>query len=281
MRLTVKIAWRDGEQPWCHRWKKALAEGIRRVGDIAEMVEPTECADADVTVTWGLQTSRRRIMEQQLAAGGRHLVMERGYVGDREAWTSLGFDGLNGYAAFPDNDDFSRFGRHFGHLLRPWSSEDRGTAVIMGQIRGDQSIRGVDIGGWYESTAAALREFGWDVLFRDHPLAVARGYPRESVAGATTIDTSLEETLEIAGLVCVYSSNSGVDAALAGVPVFAADRGTMAYPVAQTGTFDRLRRPDRVGWAASLAWRQWQFGEIEDGTAWSAVRALALPRELN
>lgn len=47
--------------------------------------------------------------------GHEVLVMERGYLGDRFAWTSLGWNGLNGRSTVPEapEDGGERFNRNF------------------------------------------------------------------------------------------------------------------------------------------------------------------------
>ena len=75
-------------------------------------------------------------------------------------------------------------------------------------------------------------------------------------------------------MVVTLNSNSGVDAALAGVPVIAFDEGSMAWPVAGHKPQDAIHppRPDRLRWAAELAWCQWTDREFETGECWEHLR---------
>lgn len=237
---------------------RAFHSGLRRHGIDAPVLSiassPVEC---DLAVMW----SARHKAHQSAARD--YLVMERGYLGDRTLWTSLGFNGLNGRAEFRGCGGPERFERHFGADLKPWRRGGQ-YAVVMGQVPGDQSIDGVNIDAWYASAIVGAREC-WDrVFFRPHPLARKVAPP-----GVQIIEGDLRSVLSGAGLVVTYNSNSGVDAVLAGCPTVAADRGSMAWDVSardmQTVT------PDRSEWAARLAWCQWTLEEIESGEAWARI----------
>lgn len=270
--MRVKIAFVPTEQPWSHDWKKALAAGIRRHGDDVEMTSWSACLGADVTVSWGCRAQWRRLMDASVKGGKHHLVMERGFIGDRFAWTSLGFDGLNGDAKWPATFDPDRFERLFPGMMKDWTAPG-GYALVMGQVRGDAAIRDVEIDGWYRETVRALKAAGWDVRFRQHPEEIRKGWTAVAT-GAAPIGGTLADALAGSGLVATYSSNSGVDAALAGIPVHAGSPRSMAWPVASRD-IARPERPLRSGWAARLACCQWSMDEISNGDAWEQVRKVA------
>ncbi len=106
-------------------------------------------------------------MNMQKIRGRHYLVMERGYIGDRFKWTSLGFDGLNGRAKFPSIDDgMKRWNKHFPGFLKPWKYTGTSLALIMGQVLGDASIEGVDFNKWVNDAALEHRNLGYEVYFR-------------------------------------------------------------------------------------------------------------------
>jgi hypothetical protein len=247
------------------RWREAFCEGLKRRGWSAELsTSPKAC---DLLVLWGVR--RRDIIARQKAEGGEVVILERGYLGDRFAWTSVSFGGgLNGRGEFRGpQEDGSRFERHFGHLLQPWHAWRDGYALLIGQVPGDISIRHVDIDAWYRQSAKALRQYGWpDVRFRPHPLA---GRLR-SGAGLPQIGGTLPEALQGAGVVVTYNSNTGVEAVLAGRPTIAMDQGSMAWDVAGHQVTE-IVTPDRTAWTHRLAWRQFDKSEFESGFCAEAV----------
>jgi hypothetical protein len=237
----------------------AFAEGLRRRGWQAEV--STGEKPCDLLVLWG--TRRQDRIARQKAEGGEVVILERGYLGDRFAWTSVSFGGLlNGRGEFRGPcEDGSRFAKHFGRLMAPWNRQD-GYALLIGQVPGDMSIRGVDIDAWYRQTATALSKNGWNVRFRAHPLA-GRARPPFS-GGLPQIGGTLADALQGAGLVVTFNSNTGVEAVLAGRPTIAMDCGSMAWDVAGHQV-DEIITPDRTAWASRLAWCQFTRDEMESG----------------
>lgn len=245
---------------------KRFAAGLTKHGINSELGEVNEPQDCDLAVFWGHR--QYAIIQRQRSRGAHYLVMERGFIGDRFLWTSLGFDGLNGRATFPKIDDnWQRWDKHFEKYLKPWKRFNGFLAVIMGQVHGDESIRGVDFDNWIQTTAAWSREFGFDVWFRPHP-----GRPHDRPSGLNVMQGSLREALAAAGVVLTYNSNAGVDAILNGVPAYAQDPGSMIWN-RYTSYLKPISWP-RKEWTAKMAYTQWLPEEIESGAAWEALRTV-------
>lgn len=278
MTLSVGITFDTTEQPWSHQWKQALAAGIRACGDTVELLPaPTILANVSkyhVTATWGLRGGRRGLMHTIGQRGGRHLVMERGLLGDRERWTALSFDGIAGRGDAPVITDPARFAKHHAALMQPWREPREGAAraaLILGQVNGDATTRHVDLPGWMSSAARGLKGDGWRVFYRHHPLE--RQERRRAPPGATVLDGTLAHALGQVGLAVTFNSTSAVDAVLYGTPTFSADVGSPAYEV--TSRAYQPQMFDRTEWAAKLAWRQWTEEEIRSGLAWQHLRTIA------
>lgn len=254
--MTVILA--SPRAPHQNEHAQAMQVGLRAHGIDAKVTHRAEPGSQETVICWGW-----RVGQVHRAAGADVLVMERGYLGDRFAWTSLGWNGLNNYATVPlaPNDGGLRFNAHFGQLLKPWNPEGD-YVLICGQVPGDQSLKGQDLKPWYAAQAAYYRAAGHEVRFRPHPLAARRERPAV-VPGAPTLEGSLEDALAGARLVVSYNSNAGVDALLAGKPAHVEDPGSMAWDATV---------PDRMPWLAKLAWRQFTLDEIRSGFAWEHVR---------
>jgi hypothetical protein len=248
-----------------YEWREAFCEGLKRRGWEARI--STGYEPCDLLVLWG--TRRQDLVARQKAAGGEVCILERGYMGDRFHWTSVSFGGkLNNRAEFRGpHGDSSRFDRLFSQHLLPWSERPDGYALLIGQVPGDMSIRDVNIDSWYAKTHDALVAAHWDVRFRPHPLA---GRYRNSYLGLKQIGGELSDAMRGAGVIVTYNSNTGVEAALAGRPVIAADQGSMAWDVAGH-TVDEIVTPDRTAWAHRLSWCQFEKAEMESGFCQEAV----------
>jgi hypothetical protein len=248
-------------------WGAAFAHGLRLCGwQVSMQRSPAPC---DMLVLWG--TRNRHAIDAQKRAGGEVCILERGYLGDRFAWTSVSFGGLlNGRATFRGQfGDASRWERHFTPLMKPWRENRDGYALLIGQVPGDQSIAGADIGRWYSETAGELKRLGHDVRFRRHPVAVQRGH-RCSVPGVPIVEGDLAEAIAGATVVVTFNSNTAVEAVLVGVPTISIDPGSMAWDVTSHNLAE-IVTPDRTAWAWALAWKQWRREEMESGFCHEAV----------
>ncbi len=245
---------------------KAMASGFKRHGIAVDLFRGNPNPKADFVVTWSWRNGKTYHDE-----GRQVLVMERGYLGDRFSWTSLGWNGLNGRATWPKApNDPRRFEKHFGHLVKDWSNRE-GYALIIGQVPGDMAIRTVDIDAWYDQAMKAMQARGYEVRFRPHPVAQKRGQMAPKME-PYLIGGTLEDALSGAAVVISMNSNTGVEATLAGVPVIACDEGAMAWPICAHGLDAELVRPDRSQWFSDMAFKQWTIKEIADGTAWELTR---------
>jgi hypothetical protein len=249
-------------------WGGAFAAGLAHRGWKVHFREDDAKAGAcDLLVLWGVR--RREAIARQKAAGGEVCILERGYLGDRFAWTSVSFGGgLNGRAEFRGvSDDPRRFGERFAPLMRPWNTDGR-YALLIGQVPTDQSVIGRNIDRWYHRTIGELRSAGWhDVRFRPHPEAPV---PVSAPANVPVIGGTLASAMRDAGVVVTFNSNTGVEAALYGRPVIAMDEGSMAWDVA-AHEVGEIVTPDRLAWAAKLAWCQWSREEMVSGACAEAV----------
>jgi hypothetical protein len=179
----------------------AMAAGLVRHGKAALVTHRApDSGPGDTIVCWGWREGC-----QHRERGAEVLVMERGYIGDRFAWTSLGWNGLNNLGEFPTvNDAGARFLAHHAGALRPW--QPLGAYVLIaGQVPGDMSLRGLDLQAWYTETAAHYLAQGLPVRFRPHPLAYKRS-PVLPVPGAPILSGTLEEALAGAQLVVTWNS---------------------------------------------------------------------------
>jgi hypothetical protein len=254
--VDITIVARASHQRAC---AEALASGIRHHGGTARIQESSECKTKHVAC-WGWR--RGKVLR---ALGHEVLVMERAYLGDRYEWYSLGWNGLNGYADFRyvREDGGERFRKHF--TMKPWRKTPGKYVLLIGQVPGDMSLKGRDIAPWYVTAAVTAQAmYRMPVLFREHPQNLARGLRRSPGYTEMSKAVHLEDALADAHVVITYNSNTGVDAAIAGVPVVAVDPGSMASAVAASRVGDRIM-PAREPWAHALAWKQWTLREIAQG----------------
>lgn len=266
MNLTI-VATPSSPHQMAHA--RALQAGLKRHGLLAPITHSSRAVRTDAVACWGWRQG-----EGHRAAGRRVLVMERGYIGDRFAFSSLGWNGLNGRARFGEpQDNGERFQNNFGHLLRAWNPSGS-YVLLIGQVPGDAALGGRCLQDWYaEQALRCKRLYGLPVRFRAHPLAARRG-GKADVPGAVAINGDLHDALAGAALVVTFNSNTGVESLLAGKPTVALDEGSMVWGMASPTLPPSLvvSEPPRIARFERMAWCQFTLPEIESGFAWEVVR---------
>ncbi len=253
----------------------AAVAGVRRHGItvVEGRVGETPFRRSDCLIINGWRKPGRahtELIDAQLAAGGRVLVIDRGYVRRKSYW-SLGWDGLNGRADFRNKGMNPNRWARIGVELTPYRMTGR-SVVVMGQVATDAAVIHVDLPDWVRKTIRRLRSLtDRPIVFRPHPKS-----PQDVVMEGAEVHTGhINDALADAWAVVTFNSNSAVDALIAGVPVFVADEGSMAWEIGcrDLAAIDAPPFPDRSQWAADLAYAQWTHGEMATGLAWDHLRS--------
>lgn len=235
-----------------------------------------EPAAGDVAVVWGWRQGR--VIEACRSAGRPILVMERGHLGDRMHWTSVGWGGLGRRATYGFRDDGGRrFQQNFA--MEPIGAGIR-HVLVCGQVEGDAALGDTSPQAWAQMVTDQLRRRGHSVVYRPHPLTKRHGDHWCPVGAAMSPDDDLLDSLVGARACVTFNSTAGVEAGLAGYPVVAMDEGSMAWPIASHSVRQAFRIPDageRRSWASRLSWTQFTPEEIRSGFAWDVVLS-AMPR---
>lgn len=242
-------------------WGREFGNGLKHHGwqvDLADRTKTNQIPKCDLLVLWGIRD--QEAIKLQKSRGDEICILERGYIGDRFAWTSVSFGGgLNGRGIYRGPlQDSTRWQKHFNHLLKEWNDRPNGYALIMGQVPGDTAVKNVDLTAFYRIASNTLIAKGMETRFREHPRFHNKPRPLEN---------------DLAGARCVvtWNSNSGVDSVLAGIPVVTMDIGAMAWDVSGH-ELAMPPKPDRTAWAHAIAWKQWTKDEMASGYCWDMIK---------
>lgn len=251
----------------------AVANGLIKCGEkikIIEEHEPRYAFAVAVMFGWG-KLRHREILSQQTSVGGKTLVVSFGSLKRSAGFYTVGWNGLNGRAEYFNEDSPADRWEKLGIELRPWRRDGR-HIIISGQVPTDGSVALVDILQWCEEQAINVRCWtNRPLVFRPHPLARDVAF---EIPGATRSEKSLAADLAEAWAVVTYNSTSSSMAVIDGIPVFTADRGSMAWEVSNHD-LKKIETPvlfDRAQWAYNLAYTQWSLDEINAGLAWEHLR---------
>jgi hypothetical protein len=99
----------------------------------------------------------------------------------------------------------------------------------------------------------------------------SRNQGRDGLNGGKYLQKDLDDAHAVVG----WTSNALTEAACYGIPVYPMSAGSMATPIAERPIHDidnMHRMPDRQQWLNDLAYCQWTYDEIHDGTAWNHIK---------
>ena len=282
--------------------QKALAQGIKRHLSDAKISfhDASEKTDkCDIRTFWGMPKqigNYGKYMQSKIDShDGPFIVTERGFV-KRDKYSLVGVNGINGFAEYNNKNCDSDRWNQLETELKPWKKEGN-TVVIVGQTPIDCSHSHINLQKWYKKVYedikkvhkgkivfrphpgrrdVRIRRYGpWHKMSSDPPMKditiwesdrnVARWLRREFVTG--------EEVFRKAKCLVTFSSNLGVDATIAGVPVISWDRMSMTYDLVKNDLdgVKNIHKPDRTQWANDIAYCQWNIKEIENGEAWANI----------
>lgn len=251
---------------------KHMIEGLVLHGEeVAVLSINDEPATCDVSVVFGFGTAKHRaIINLMEDCGGRVLVLDYGAVSRPFYWTA-GWDGLMGNADFMNVGSPGNRWMSMNIQMHPW--KNAGSDILLaGQVPWDGSVSNVNIIEWLYATTDELKSItDRPIVLRPHPLAVNK---TPHVPGTHWSTSSLDEDLRRAWCVVTWNSTTSGMSVIKGVPVYAMDRGCIAWEVANHCLAD-IERPihmDRTQWAYNLGYSQWTLEDLRRGVTWSHLK---------
>lgn len=239
-----------------------------------KLIENFKYEPGDVAVVFGvnkIQISdswpRGQVIAQQRNENRDVVVLEGGYLNrgpeDTNHWAA-GLNGLNGRANFRNAGMPGDRAKLLGIKLQPYKQGE--DIILCGQVPWDASVDHTDHVAWLKECAAELQTYSKPVVFRPHPQA-----PLPNINGCKHSNKKLlAEDLENAWAAVTFNSNSGVEALVAGIPVFAFDEGSMVWSICNRSLSDieSPSMPDRTQWLNDLCYTQWTLPEMKEGLTW-------------
>ena len=223
----------------------------------------------------------RKLFQTQSERGGSILVMDSGYLKRlshtediNKAYYSLGFNGLNGRAKFTHEDMPSDRWNKLNIELKPWTSGGK-HILYCSQYQFDASVQHVPYIKLEKNTLRELRSLtNKEIIFRPHPKK-QRSNIFKGITLSRNLNESIEKDFKDCHLVCVFNSNSAVEATISGIPTLAMDEGCLVKTSALTHKNIRFPKTfDRESWKNNLAYSQWTIKEMLNGEALHHIKCV-------
>lgn len=245
------------DQP--HYRRDAFHEGLKVNGfHVLDQQLPAEPPrPGDILVLWNRYSDREVTADKWEKQGGAVIVAENGYIGKDQGgvqYYAMAKHGHNGSGQWHVGEQ-NRWDV-LGVTIQPWRPNDDGHILICGQ-RGIGSRDMASPPGWHDQVARRLRAYTKrPIRIRVHP-------------GNEPPAVSLDEDLQAAHAVVIWSSSSGVKALVSGYPVFYDAPHWICSGAARAGIEDieapLLDSAARLTALQRLAWAQWTIEEIASG----------------
>ena len=140
--------------------------------------------------------------------------------------------------------------------LNGWKTGSK--ILICQQSEAFYTLHGKNRAEWVKNTIDELRKY------TDRPIEI-----RSKIYGNVTEELFKQSLIDIHAVI-VYSSVSGAQAAIHGVPCFATEKcASLAFGTSDLSKIENPIKPDnRFEMACVMANNQWTLNEIRNGTAW-------------
>ncbi len=210
----------------------------------------------------------------------------------------VGIDGfLNNQAQFVGQDHGSDRLNKLGIKWDGWKNNEQpdGHVLLMLQLPGDASLRGMDMYKWATWAVKRIREeTDRKIIVRTHPghnPKDADGVHKFIADIARTNTSNLEWSIggrdgttvqeDLKGAYCSvsYTSGSAIDSVLQGIPSLACDPGNFTFDISsrymqEINSLKKAGTKEVMQWLYNLAYSQWDYDEFVNGKAWLHLRPM-------
>lgn len=255
-----------------------MAEGIRRVGDRADLIESHRYRepDHDVAVFYGFQEMLRKAMADYVRAGKHAVHIDLGYWcrrwnGNRYGFHRFSIDSHHPVAYFQKVRHPKDRADTVGVRLESWRNNGR-YILLCGMSEKAAGVVGLGFEEYERDAVNQIRSVtSRPIMYRPKPNKQGnyRALPGTQLMAPGYSD--IFSPLAGAHAVVSHHSNAGIDAIVFGVPCFQLDGVALPMGLSDLCQIEKPKVPDqaeRRQWANDVAYTQFNCEEMRDGVPW-------------
>jgi hypothetical protein len=250
---------------------EAFEHGLKQLG----LEYRSHDVTSDVAVIWSQVWAGRMQGNQQVWQYFRNnrrpvIVLEVGLLDRGKTW-KVGVNGTGNTAYWGQGLDANRV-TQLGLALKPWRSTGSNIVIAAQRSDSEQWHEQPDAAIWVANTIKQVQTHSTrPIILRTHPrqrvvplLGCTYQVPQKLANSYDDFD--FDQCLQDAWAVINWNSGPGVQAAIAGVPVFVG-ASSLAAPVGNQdlSQIEKPVRPDRANWLVDIAHTEWTVEEIATG----------------
>lgn len=252
----------------------------------------SHCDVAVMLGSWKNRDNSHHIVRQNVVKSSQcFVVVETPILGRSTSEKNKQFRvGVNG---FLNNSGIFRIMDHPSDRLKAlnitwdsWKNDPNGYVLLMLQLPGDASLRSINLYDWARYCIENIKKYSnRKIVIRTHPhhnikdtdefykFVSTTLINEKNVSVSSGKDVSLIDDLKGAYCTVTYSSGSGVDSIINGIPTIASDPGNFAWDisskyVSEIENIFKAGTADVQQWLNNLAYSQWSVEEMESGKVW-------------
>jgi hypothetical protein len=254
-------------QMCCH----AMLSGIRNSGDHVRMIAETEYSRPTHSIA--VTPILRRVMDNQIAAGGKAIYIDLGYW-DRvrdEGHHKIVVNARHPTAYFMARKMDNARVRNLGIEPMPWGHYGK-HIVIAGMGHKAAEAEGKPVEKWERDAIAWLsKTTSRRLIYRPKPSwALAKPLPG---AEYSPREQSLSSILVNCHAVVTHHSNVAVEALVSGVPSFCWKGVAQPMSLQDLDKIETPLYPDgRADWMNAISYTQWTINEMKQGLPWRHLK---------
>jgi hypothetical protein len=261
---------------------EAFAKGCRLAGDRPRLIPEHEYRgdiekEPQVAAFYGLNGQLAKIFNDYRRTRRTVVFADLGYFGRRVGGRYVGYHKITVNDRHPtayfQRVKHDRARRAFGIEVKPWQRS--GEAILLAGM-GDKAAQAVGLAPaqWEQEMIVKLsRVSKRTIIYRPKPSW--DGAERLNGAEFSPKSDDISRVLPQAHCVVTHHSNVGVDALIAGVPVFTWEGAAMPLSLQDISRIEEPLRPDdhaREQWLNDLHYCQWSVDEIAKGLPWAHLK---------
>lgn len=250
---------------------EAFERGLKQLG----LEYRSHDVTADVAVIWSQVWAGRMQGNQQVWQYFRNnhrpvIVLEVGLLDRGKTW-KVGVNGTGNTAYWGQGLDANRVNQ-LGLALTPWKKSGSNIVIATQRSDSEQWNEQPDAATWVADTVKQVQTHSnRPIILRTHPrqrVVPPPGctYQVPQKLANSYDDFDFDQCLHDAWAVINWNSGPGVQAAMAGVPVFVG-ASSLAAPVGNLdlSQIEKPVRPNRTNWLVDIAHTEWTVNELATG----------------
>ncbi len=237
--------------------------------------------ESKIAIVWGIYCKtksdtryRKLIYDNQYTKNNKTLIIEVGFL-KRDKYYSLGWNSIVNFGQYNNHNMSSDRWDKLNIEIKNNKINNNGYILLCGQVPWDTQLQHINYKKWIYDIVQEIKKYtSRQIVYRPHP----KQSPKNNMAILNIPDTinsvkkNLYDDFKESFVVVSLNSNSLLEALIEGIPIFAFDKGSPIYDIANQdlSNIENPKFPEddiKKQKLHDIAYMQWNKEELENGEA--------------